>query len=137
MLRTDDPSDGLSTDFLSLLLAHEYNSRSSIVDVASICSSDSTTSISYKDRVQALDFVVLDVFVLFIFRDGDGSFAVWYGDGSYFGLECSVRPGFGCFLIRVDGKLVLVLSSDGVVLCGLLGAVAHSEMVKSAWRSGG
>ena len=122
--RTDDSSERSQSVLSDLLLRSENNSRSTIVEITSIRRSD--RSILPEDRLQSPNFISLDFLVFLVLgNDGISLSSINDSDRSDLGGEMSGGPGGGGSSVGFDSVVVLLFSSDFVLLCRLFSTVIH------------
>jgi hypothetical protein len=126
---TEDLAQRLDTVLLNLLPSHQQHRRSSIVQRRRVRSRDGS-SLLLEHRPQAPDLLKDDLLVLLVLLHNNVALGVLDGDGGNLGVELASGPGGAGTLVGLDAVLVLVSSGDGVGGRGLLGAVAHGEVVR-------
>jgi len=127
--RTDNLCERLKTEFVDLFLRSEDDSGSTIVEVGSVGSGDS--SVLLEDGFEGRNLVGLDLLVLLILRDDDiACSSIRDGHRSDLVGESTGLPRLGSFSVRFEAVLVLIFSGDLVLLGSLLSAV---DKTLSVW----
>ena len=110
-------------------LVADDKSTGTIVEGGGVGGSHGTGAITDEGRLEGGNLLKLDIVVALIDLDDLVALLAGNGDGNNFLSELAGSPSLLGALVRLDGIIVLLLTRNLELLGGVLGAVAHVELV--------
>lgn len=123
----EDLGEGLEAVLLDSLARGEDDGGGTVVDGRGVGGGDS--AVLLEDGADATELVLEELGEVLVLVDDNLALAGLDRDGGDLVLEETLLPGLLSALVRAQALVVLHLTGDAELLGGVLGAVAHGELV--------